>query len=149
MTPRTVVYTLPADRTVSEVIEAGPPRFSRIPIVDRSLDQPRGIVHRREIFKAASEERGDATLADLARPLHAVPELAKLPFVLREFVRRREHLFLVVDEYGGNVGIVTLEDVVESLLGMEIVDETDPVVDMQQLARQLLKNRGIPPTAND
>jgi len=136
MTPRTVVYTLESDQTAGEIAQGEPPPFSRIPIVGASLDEPKGVIHRREIFKAVAEGRGEATLGELARELHAVPQTARLPDVLRQFVQRREHLFLVVDEYGGSVGIATLEDVVESLLGVEIIDETDTVEDMQQLARE-------------
>lgn len=141
MTPRTVVYTLPAEMTVKAALSGEPPRFSRIPVVGSSLDEPKGVVHRRELYQALGEGRTDVTLGELARPLHAVPELAALPLVLKAFVQRREQLFLVVDEYGGGVGIVTLEDVLESLLGVEIVDETDAVVDMQQLAKQRRKGR--------
>lgn len=141
MTPRTVVYALRADQTIAEITAGEPPQFARIPIVDESLDQPRGVVHRREIVKALGEGRGDTRLGELARPLHAVPEVARLPAVLEDFIKRREHLFLVVDEYGGSVGIVTLEDVIESLLGVEIMDETDSVADMQKLAKQRLARR--------
>lgn len=145
MTPRTVVYTLQADQTVDEATQAKPPQFSRIPIVGSSLDDPKGVIHRRELFNAVAEGRSQSTLGELARPLHAVPEVARLPVVLKDFVERREHLFLVVDEYGGSVGIVTLEDVIEALLGVEIVDETDAVEDMQQLARQALAKLRRPP----
>jgi len=145
MTPRTVVYTLQADQTVGEIAQAEPPQFSRIPIVGSSLDDPKGVIHRREIFNAVGEGRSQSTLGELARPLHAVPEVIRLPVVLKEFVERREHLFLVVDEYGGSVGIVTLEDVIESLLGVEIIDETDAVADMQQLAKQTLAKLRNPP----
>ena len=141
MTPRTVVFTLRADQTVREVTEGEPPRFARIPVVGASLDEAKGLIHRRQLFAALSEGRPEATMGELARPLHAVPELGKLPAVLDEFIQRREQLFLVVDEYGGSAGIVTLEDVLETLLGMEIVDETDPVEDMQQLAKQLLSGQ--------
>jgi len=136
MTPRTVVYTLPAEMSVREVSELEPPRFSRIPVVRGSLDDIAGVVHRREIYRALAEGRGEKTMGELARPLHATPEAAALPKVLRRFIERREHLFLVVDEYGSAAGIVTLEDVLETLLGMEIVDETDDVADMQKLARE-------------
>jgi len=141
MTPRTVVFALRADQTVSEVTQGEPPRFARIPIVGASLDKAKGLVHRRQLFIALSEGRPEATMEELARPLHAVPELGKLSAVLEEFIQRREQLFLVVDEYGGSAGIVTLEDVLEALLGVEIVDETDPVEDMRQLARQLLSGQ--------
>jgi len=138
MTPRTVVFTLRADQTVREVTRKQPPRFARIPVIGESLDDTKGVIHRRQLFSALGQGRPEATLGQLARPLHAVPELAKLPAVLEEFIQRREQMFLVVDEYGGSAGVVTLEDILETLLGVEIVDETDPAEDMQQLARQLL-----------
>jgi CBS domain containing-hemolysin-like protein len=144
MTPRTVVHMLQAEQTVREVTQGEPPAFSRIPVVESSLDTPRGIVHRREIFEALRVGRTEATMAELARPLHAVPELATLPEVATSFIERREHLFLVVDEYGGSAGIVTLEDVIESLLGVEIVDETDAAADMQVLAKQRIARRAGP-----
>ncbi|MDP6543979.1 MAG: hemolysin family protein [Phycisphaerae bacterium] len=138
MTPRTVVFTLRADQTVGEATEGEPLRFARIPVVGASLDEAKGVVHRQELFVALSEGRSEATIEELVRPLHAVPELSRLPAILEEFIERREQIFLVVDEYGGSAGIVTLEDVLETLLGVEIVDETDPVEDMQQLARRRL-----------
>lgn len=141
MTPRTVVFALRDTQTVREITAGGPPRFARVPIIGASLDQPKGVVHRQDLFRAFCEGKTEITLGELVHPLHAVPSVAKLPHVLKDFVHRREHLFLVVDEYGGSAGIVTLEDVVETLLGLEIVDETDTVDDMQQLARQLLRER--------
>lgn len=141
MTPRTVVFTFQAEQTVKEATETEPPQFNRIPVVGESLDDVRGLIHRHDLFKSRNEGHADITLGELARPVHAVPETAKLPAILDEFLKRREHLFIVVDEYGGTAGIITLEDVLETLLGVEIVDETDAVVDMQKLARQLVNRR--------
>ncbi len=141
MTPRTVMFTLRADQTVEDALSGELPRFARIPVVGASLDDTRGIVRRQQLFHALNEGRSETKLGDLVAPVHAVPEQAKLSAVLAEFLRRREHLFLVVDEYGGTAGIVTLEDIMETLLGVEIVDETDAVADMQQLAKQLLAHR--------
>lgn len=141
MTPRMVVFTFRADQTVRDVTDAGPPRVARIPIVGTSLDDPKGLVHRHDLYKARSEGRGDTTLGELVRPLHSVPGAARLSGALKDFIKRREQLFLVVDEHGGSEGIVTLEDVLETLLGVEIVDETDAVEDMQALAKQLLARR--------
>jgi len=138
MTPRTVVFTLQAEETVEQATRLHPPPFSRIPIVGNGLDDPRGVIHRRELYKALADGHAQTALGELARPLHAVPEVVSLPVVLKQFIERREHLFLAVDEYGGSVGIVTLEDVVEALLGVEIVDETDDVEDMQALAKEAL-----------
>jgi CBS domain containing-hemolysin-like protein len=141
MTPRTVVFTLQADQTVSEATRSEPPLFARIPVVGASLDDAKGVINRRQLYLMLSEGRGETTLGELACPLHAVPAIAKLPSVLEEFIQRREQMFLVVDEYGGSAGIVTLEDVLETVLGVEIVDESDPAEDMQQLAKQRLSGR--------
>jgi CBS domain containing-hemolysin-like protein len=141
MTPRTVMFTLRIDQTVEEVTRGEPPRFSRIPVVGASPDDVRGQVHRHQLFAALNEGRGNVVLGELVRPLHVVPELAKLSVVLKKFTDRREHLFLVVDEFGEYTGIITLEDVIETLLGVEIVDETDTVEDMRTLARELAKQR--------
>lgn len=146
MTPRTVAFTLPAGQTVGQTMSAEPPRFARVPITGDSIDDIRGLVHRHALFTAMAEGRQDATLEQIARPAHIVPESAKLSTVLQQFIDRREHLFIVVDEYGSKVGIVTLEDVLETLLGVEIVDETDSVEDMQKLAKQLLNARREPRT---
>ena len=134
MTPRTVVFTLRADQTVREVTEVGPPCFARIPIIGDSPDDVKGIVHRYKLFRMLKEGELDITLDQLAQPLHSVPELAQLTKVLQTFIKRREQLFLAVNEYGGVAGIITLEDTLETLLGVEIVDETDSVEDMQELA---------------
>ena len=144
MSPRTVVYALPAETTVGEATAGDPPSFARFPVIGDSLDDVTGVLHRRDLYAARSGGDTQAKLAALARPIHAVPEQANLSTVLRTFLERREHLFLVVDEYGGAAGVVTLEDVLETLLGVEIVDETDTVEDMQALARQLLDGRRRP-----
>lgn len=140
MTPRPVVFTLRADQTVGEVTGSEPPRFSRIPIIQKSLDDAVGQVHRRDLYQAMIEGRTATTMGELARPLHIVPETARLSVILKTFIVRREHLFRVADEYGGSVGIITLEDVIETLLGVEIVDETDTVEDMQHHARLSPRN---------
>jgi CBS domain containing-hemolysin-like protein len=141
MTPRTVVFTLHADQTVREATDGEPPSFARVPVVGESPDDIKGVLHRRDLFKARNEGRTKLTLGELARSIHVVPEVAKLPAILEEFLKRHQHLSLVVDEYGGTAGIITLEDVLETLLGVEIIDETDKVEDMQELAKQLLAAR--------
>ena len=134
MTPRTVVYTLRANQTVREVIKPGPPRFSRIPIIGDSPDDVKGMVHRYDLFRMLKEGSLDIAMEKLAQPIHAVPEQAHLRIVLQTFIDRQEQLFLVVDEYGGVSGIITLEDALETLLGVEIIDETDSIKDMQKFA---------------
>lgn len=137
MTPRTVMLSFPQNCTVGEVMQAHPLLpFSRIPIYDQSPDDTNTFVLRSDILSAAAEDRDSATLAGLARPLHSIPETMTVDRVLAEFVSRNEHIFLVFDEFGGAAGIITLEDAVESLLGVEITDESDPVADLRLLAQQ-------------
>lgn len=136
MTPRVVLFTFDGDETVRSAVGGEPPRFARIPVVGESVDDIVGLVNRHQLFEAFATGQAHATMDELAKPVHVVPETAKLPVVLDEFILRREHLFVAVDEHGGTSGIVTLEDVMESLLGVEIMDETDTVADMQALARQ-------------
>ncbi len=138
MTPRTVVTTIASDQTIGDVAREGPPRFSRVPVIGKSLDDVRGVVHRHDLMHAMSAGDLERPVGELARPVHAVPLIAKLPAVLRRFIERREHLFIVVDEYGGSAGVITLEDILETILGLEIVDETDDAPDMRELARRLV-----------
>ncbi len=135
MTPRTVVFMLQKDTTVDDVLEEEQfGQFSRIPIYDDSPDDMIGVVIKSDIYEASRNGNGDTPVSALVRPMHAVPETAPLLRVLEEFGRLGHHIFLVVDEYGGTSGIVTLEDVFESVIGSEIVDETDLVADLRRLA---------------
>lgn len=137
MTPRTVVDALQADRTVADVFNAGePPRFARMPVYEDSLDKVVGKVHRYDLVAALQRGEGDTPVRQHVRPVHLVPEVADLAAVLRQFIERREQLFIAVDEYGGTEGIVTLEDILEELIGHEIVDETDTTDDMRRLASE-------------
>lgn len=143
MTPRTVVFKLEADATVAEVAElvTGRPH-SRIPI--HGPDHPEnwlGVVFKEEVLGCMARDEFDVPLEKLKRPLGFVPETVPGHQLLAEFLRRRVHLLSVVDEYGGIQGVVTLEDVMESLLGEEIVDETDTVVDLQLAARRRAERR--------
>jgi CBS domain containing-hemolysin-like protein len=137
LTPRTVVFALPATTTVGQVVaEHRPIRFARIPVYRGSPDEITGYVARYDVLAAYAFGRADQPLAELARPIEIVPEPASVADALERLLRARQHIALVVDEYGGTAGIVTLEDSLETLLGEEIVDETDPAVDMRQLARE-------------
>ena len=137
MTPRTVVFDLPKDKTVGEVVsEYDEFRFSRIPVYDRKRDDVTGYILKDELLLRAAQEELNGTLEDLSREILVVHETLPLPELLERLLDRLEHIALVVDEYGGMAGVVTMEDVVETLLGMEIVDEADSVEDMQTLARQ-------------
>lgn len=137
MTPRTVMLALRKDLTVGEVMQKNrllP--YSRIPIYDRTPDDANAFVLRSDILSAAAEDRHSVTLAEMARPLHSIPETTTVERALNEFVSRHQHIFLVFDEFGGTAGLITLEDAIESLLGVEITDESDLVADLRQLAQQ-------------
>ncbi len=136
-TPRSVVFAQQKDRTVGEVVKDNIPlRFSRIPIYGEDLDDIVGMVYRFELLNLFSQNKIYDTLEKVAHPIHVVPASKSVAEILDEFIKRREHLFLVVDEYGGTAGIVTLEDAIETLLGVEIVDESDSIEDMQEYARR-------------
>jgi CBS domain containing-hemolysin-like protein len=137
MTPRTVVFDLHEDQTIGDVVEEHDEfRFSRIPVYDDDPDDVTGYVLKDEMLLRAAQEEHDVLLEDIAREILVVRETLPLPDLLERLLDRLEHIALVVDEYGGVAGVVTMEDVVETLLGLEIVDEADSVEDMQALARQ-------------
>ncbi|HHP7239471.1 CNNM domain-containing protein [Longibacter sp.] len=137
MTPRTVVFDLPEEKTIGDVVsEHDEFRFSRIPVYNANRDDITGYVLKDEMLLLAAQEEMKVPLKDLSREILVVRETLPLPDLLERLLDRLEHIALVVDEYGGMAGIVSMEDVVETLLGMEIVDEADSVEDMQALARQ-------------
>jgi len=142
MTPRTVIFTLPENLTVAEVLRNYPElRFSRIPIYRESRDQITGYVLKDEILLRAARDEGEVPLHRLRREILVVPENLSLLALFERMLNRLEHIALVIDEYGGTAGIVTLEDIVETLLGLEIVDEADATRDMQELAREQWRRR--------
>ncbi|NQT36870.1 MAG: HlyC/CorC family transporter [Planctomycetes bacterium] len=137
MTPRTVVLAWQQDLTVHEVMENyADISFSRIPIFGETIDEITGFVLKTDILLDEHRTDGKAKLHELRRELRAVTEKTPLSQVLEELLDNRAHILLVVDDYGGTEGLVTLEDVVETLIGIEIVDEADKIDDMRQLARQ-------------
>jgi|TARA_B110000263_G_scaffold10254_1_gene8725 CBS domain containing-hemolysin-like protein len=142
MTPSTVMMTFHKSDTIEEVIQKNSPiPFSRIPIVDNNLDDIIGVVYRSKILEMSSDGKIDVKMEELAAELSTVSPEDSVATLLEEFLKKREHVFLVVDEYGTTQGIITLEDAVETLLGAEIVDESDSVEDMRQLARELWEKR--------
>ena len=142
LTPRSVLLAFQKDKTVGELVEKHSSiRFSRIPIFGKDLDDITTLVHRYQMLQAYSKNQLDLKIESLSKPIHAIPETSNLAVTLDEFVRRQEQMFLVVDEYGGTAGIITLEDAIETLLGVEIVDEFDSVKDMRKLAIQIGKRR--------
>jgi CBS domain containing-hemolysin-like protein len=142
MTPRTVVMAFPEILTVTEVLSSGQRiPFSRLPIFRADIDHVTGFVLKDDILMTEAQDHGERQLASLKRDIVAVPAAMPLLRVLELFLKERHHIALVVDEYGGTSGLVTLEDMVEMLLGAEIVDESDSVEDLQLLARRLGEER--------
>lgn len=142
MTPRVVVLAFPETQTVGEVLDAHPDmRVSRLPIFEDRLDKASGFVMRTDLLLARSRGEDDKPLSELRRDLARVPDTASAQTAFDTLLGDRQHIALVVDQYGSAVGIVTLEDVIETLLGLEIVDEHDEQVDMQVFARNQWKTR--------
>lgn len=139
MTPRTVVRMMPADATIDDLLaDHDTLVHSRIPIYDGNRDNVLGLVLQREVLIAvANGVARDTPLRTFQRPAAHVPEWEAIGPLLRKLIESREHLALATDEYGGISGLVTQEDLVETLLGIEIVDEYDRVADMQAEARRL------------
>ena len=140
MTPRQVVFSLPADCTIGESLdERGNWPFSRIPLHAEKKDDWIGIVLRRDAYNYLAEGKRDVKLKQLMRPLQLIPDSVTLDKLLLRFLKQRGHMVGVVDEFGDMAGIVSLEDVLEEILGREIVDEFDESVDLQEKARKQSK----------
>lgn len=154
MTPRTVIFSLSEHLTLDEVslLDTGW-EHSRFPVYDESKEDVVGVVLTKEVFMALAAGKGRLHLTQLMRPVHFVAEAAPLNRVLMEFLQLRQHLFVVLDEYGGLSGLITLEDILEEILGREIMDESDQVADKRQLARMRRKviaaqtPKGTPPSS--
>jgi magnesium and cobalt exporter, CNNM family len=142
MTPRVVVTRADENTKLSDFLENKEYlKFSRIPVYETNDEQITGYVFRQTVFQELAEDHHRMKLKDLKREIVVVTDSMMLFTVWEILLEKKEHLALVVDEYGGMDGIVTMEDIIESLLGLEIVDETDTVTDMQQLARERWKSR--------
>jgi CBS domain containing-hemolysin-like protein len=137
MTPRTVIFSLSEHLNLDEASRKSDEwEHSRFPVYDKEMEDVVGIVLTKELFIALSQGRTDLPLTELMRPVHFVAETAKLNNVLMEFMETRQKLFVVIDEYGGLSGLITLEDILEEILGREIIDESDQVADKRELARR-------------
>lgn len=139
MTPRTVLFSRSADSTVGEALNTPEIQmYSRFPIYDgESLDDGVvGYVMSKDIFRAALEGKKNHHLREFTRELHFVPENSGLETVLDLLLKQKQIIFLVVDEYGGIEGLISMEDVIETMLGAEIVDEADKVADLREVAKQ-------------
>lgn len=137
MTPRTVITSLPETASLEQALATVAKRpFSRVPVYQNKEDQITGFVLRDDVLMGNAHGKNTETLKSLRRDIMKVPAAVRLTKLFDTFLQERQHIAIVLDEFGGNQGLVTLEDLVETLIGMEIIDETDRVVDMRALARK-------------
>jgi CBS domain containing-hemolysin-like protein len=155
MTPRTVVYTADQSTDLDSFLEDSMKKpFSRIPVYGDNHDHISGFVLKSELMAAKFNGQDEGkTLADFSRPIKAISSAGTIYEAFKAMTQEKQHLMLVVDEFGGMAGVISMEDVVETLLGMEIVDEADRNEDMQVLARNLwaqrAKSMGIDPSSTE
>jgi magnesium and cobalt exporter, CNNM family len=142
MTPRTVVIAADENQTIGTFNVRNPSlRVSRIPVYDDTIDHVTGFVIRTDILARLVEGKKEMLLKDLKRPIVMVGEDDLLPAIFNTLIEQQAHIAVVVSQYGGTSGVLTMEDVVETLLGLEIVDEFDRTADMQRLARKNWETR--------
>jgi magnesium and cobalt exporter, CNNM family len=142
MTPRIVVIAENGATSIQEFHDKNSELpFSRIPIYQDSNDKVTGYVLKDEVLLSLLEERGEQELNTLRRDIIISHSATPIPDLLDKFIAENEHIALVVDEYGGTEGIVTMEDIIETLLGIEIMDEMDNAEDMRALARKNWESR--------
>jgi CBS domain containing-hemolysin-like protein len=138
MTPRTVTFMLDKHLDIREAsqFENYLKMHSRVPVFDKEQDNIEGIVLSQHIFMEAAENKYKTKLSEIMNPVYFIPETAPLNRVFIDFFERHQHLFVVVDEYGSVTGVISMEDIIEEIMGREIVDESDKARDMRELARQ-------------
>jgi len=140
LTPRSVVFALDEHMSIKEVIQTQPAifKFSRIPIYDESIENITGIVLTKKIFEQALKD-DTVTLSTIKKDMFSINENIPVSKALDLFISKKEHMFLVTDNYDQTDGILTLEDCVETILGVEIMDESDTTEDMRELAKRKMK----------
>lgn len=137
MTPRAVFKIASQANTIQDFFTENPKmRFSRIPVFDKKVDNIIGYVLKDSILEEIIKGNGDAPLSEIKRDILVTKRATPIPKLFDILINKREHIALVVDEYGSVSGLVTMEDIIETLLGFEIMDESDNVADLQQLARK-------------
>lgn len=142
LTPRSVVHMLDSNVTVSEALDDPETKqFTRIPVYGENMDDILGKIIRADLYEAERQGKGDQSIKTITQPIFSVSEKMSVQALLDAFIKQHAHLFLVNDEFGQTAGVVSLEDAIETLLGREIVDETDRVEDMQELARTKYRER--------
>lgn len=144
LTPRVVVAVADEDMLLHEFLkEKDFLKFSRIPIYSGNDENITGYVFRQEVFEKLAEDKHQLKLKDIKREILVFPDSMVLFSLWEKLLEKKEHIALIVDQYGGLDGIVTMEDIIETLLGLEIVDEKDTITDMQKYARERWKTRQV------
>jgi CBS domain containing-hemolysin-like protein len=142
MTPRAVVKIASEDKTIKQFFSENPKsRFSRIPVYSQKEDHITGFVLKDHILEEMANGNGDATLSKIRRDIMVIDRNTPIPKLFDTLINKREHIALVVDDYGSLSGLVSMEDIIETLLGLEIMDESDNVADLQELARKNWETR--------
>ncbi|RMF57886.1 MAG: DUF21 domain-containing protein, partial [Calditrichaeota bacterium] len=137
VTPRTVVVSAPEETSLDDFIKRKEYlQFSRIPVYSGNIDNVTGYVLKSDVLEKLAKGKRNQKLKDLKRPILIFFEGLSIPRLLEELLLKKEHIALVIDEYGGMQGLVTMEDIIEAILGLEIMDEKDVVVNMQKLAKK-------------
>jgi len=145
MTPRTVITAISHTSTVGEVFDAFPNiPFARIPVYHADLDDVAGLVRRRDLLKAVANDLETDPISAHMHEIHFIPETATAAQALQEFLQTHQQLLVAVDEFGSTSGVLTMEDVMEHLIGREIFEKDDIAVDMRELARARLKKQNRP-----
>ena len=141
LTPRVVVFSADEDLTIEEFCnDKNYLQFSRIPIYSNQIENITGYIFLQDVIeKKSNSESLNIKLKTLKRDILTVPKTINVLLLFNQLLERKEHMSIVVDEYGGLSGIITTEDIIETLIGLEIIDETDKVVDMQKFAKQKWK----------
>ncbi len=140
LTPRVVVTVADENMVLRDFLKNKEYlHFSRIPVFSENSDNITGYIFRQTVFEKLAEDSENLKLLDIRRDIVVVPETTPLFRVWEILLEKKEHIALVVDEYGGMDGIITMEDIIETLLGFEIIDEKDTITDMQQYARERWK----------
>lgn len=137
MTPSTVVEMAEGQMTIREFYDSADLTHSRILVYDDDNDDyVVGYALRQDVLEKMAEDKFSTTVREITRPILSFPEDEPLGNIWEKLLAKKEHISVIIDEYGTFRGIVTLEDVIETMLGQEIVDETDEVVDMQEYAKE-------------
>ena len=139
LTPRSVMYAINKNSIIKDILEDKRTyKFSRVPIYDETIDNIVGVVLTKKLFKQAIRDKS-ATMESIMKPVFALNENIPVGKALSKFIQKKEHMFIVLDNYDQTEGIITLEDCIETLLGLEIMDELDTTADMRRLALNKMK----------